>query len=125
MIYWVEDNKRYIDSLLPLFSSIHQGQKLAVSSYITLVEILTKPLAQKRKDLVVKYKELFLKESFLILAELDADSSEASAFFKAKYRLKTPDAIQLGLALAHQVDVFLTNDRRLKQVKEIPVVCLD
>ncbi|MDY0201998.1 MAG: hypothetical protein RBR40_13535 [Tenuifilaceae bacterium] len=44
---------------------------------------------------------------------------------RAKYALKTPDAIQLASALISLSDFFLTNDLRLKNVNEIEVITLD
>lgn len=125
LIYWLEKNERYLDLLFPVFSSIHEGQKQAVSSHITLIEILAKPMLERRKDLVSKYKNLFLEETYLTVANLDGNSCEAAAYFKAKYRFKTPDAIQLGLAVSEKAEIFLTNDSQLKKAHEIPVVCLE
>lgn len=43
---------------------------------------------------------------------------------RVNYNLKTPDAIQLATAMENNTDVFLTNDERLKRVKEIEVLTL-
>jgi predicted nucleic acid-binding protein len=36
-----------------------------------------------------------------------------------------PDAIQLATALQARADVFLTNDRDLRRVEEVPVLLID
>ena len=43
---------------------------------------------------------------------------------RTKYGVKTPDAIHLATAIEHKADVFVTNDRQLKKVKEIVMLYL-
>ena len=40
---------------------------------------------------------------------------------RARYYLRTPDAIHLAAAIVGGCDVFLTNDYRLTQCAEIPI----
>jgi len=48
-----------------------------------------------------------------------------SIAFRAKYGLKTPDSIQVATAIYTSADYFLTNDIRLKAIKEIETLVLD
>lgn len=50
--------------------------------------------------------------------------AETAAQLRAKYGLKTPDALQIATALEHHADYFLTNDHRLNSVTEINVITL-
>ncbi len=50
--------------------------------------------------------------------------AKEAAKIRAKYNLKTPDAIQLATAIIFGADLFLTNDGRLKPVTEIEIVVL-
>lgn len=43
---------------------------------------------------------------------------------RVNYNLKTPDAIHLATAIEHKADVFITNDKQLKKVKEIAILYL-
>jgi 4-alpha-glucanotransferase len=53
--------------------------------------------------------------------------SEAYEFIDriSEYGIKTPDSIQIATANYASADYFLTNDIRLKAVKEIKVLALD
>jgi predicted nucleic acid-binding protein len=44
---------------------------------------------------------------------------------RARYNLRTPDALQVATALVRRCEAFLTNDARLKRVTEIRVLTLD
>ena len=45
---------------------------------------------------------------------------------RAKYKgIKTADSLQLASAIVSECDVFLTNDKQLRQVEEIQVLLVD
>ena len=44
---------------------------------------------------------------------------------RAKYNLRTPDAIQLATCMIGKADAFLTNDARLKVVKDVPIIVIN
>lgn len=126
LIYWAEGHPDYAPLLEPIFLSISQKQQLVISSGITLLEVLVKPLRTNRQDLISRYKDLLLHHVNFELVTVEHSVCEAAAFLRAKYpRIKALDAIQLAIAQSRSVDVFLTNDNRLKQVQEVPVIVLD
>jgi predicted nucleic acid-binding protein len=47
-----------------------------------------------------------------------------AAELRAKYNLRAPDALQLATAIENRANYFLTNDTRLRSVKEIQSVTL-
>ena len=53
-IYFIEENPTYINIVEPLFQEISRGNLRAVTSYITLIEVLIKPLEEKNDDLIKK-----------------------------------------------------------------------
>ena len=56
---------------------------------------------------------------------ITVESAELAAELRARYSLRTPDALQVATALVRRCEVFLTNDTRLKRVAEIRVLTLD
>ncbi len=56
---------------------------------------------------------------------IDVAMASQAALLRSRYRIKTPDALQLACAMASGCQAFLTNDLRLRPVKEIPVLVLD
>jgi predicted nucleic acid-binding protein len=59
------------------------------------------------------------------LLDVDVEISTKAAELMAKYRLKTPDAIQIATAICYFSDYFLTNDKQLKIVSELNIMILD
>jgi predicted nucleic acid-binding protein len=69
----------------------------------------------------------FLKnEVNLNLLSISPEIAESAGRLRAKYNsLRTMDAIQLSAAIKAEVDIFVTNDIKLKQVTEVRVVVLN
>lgn len=124
-IYFIEKNSRYFDLIKPIISLIDARQSQGITSTITLLEVLVHPLRDGNKKLADKYKAILLSSNSLRTLEISHEISERAALLRAKYGLRTPDALQLSTAIFSKVDLFLTNDPALKKVKEVKVVVLD
>jgi predicted nucleic acid-binding protein len=129
-IYFIEENPRYISIVERIFSEISYGNILGISSYLTLLEVLVRPIKENAREIANEYRDLLLGNIFLRMFPLDDRVAEKAAELRAKYdgngfKLNTPDAIQIATGLLNGAEIFLTNDRDLKQVQEMEVVILD
>ena len=125
---FIEKSAKYFNFLDKLFikSKLQAGLLKITTSIITLIEVLTKPLAENQEELANKYRDILLNSSNTYILELNNDIAEKSAILKSKYKfLKTPDAIQLATAIYSNSDLFLSNDKKLQNLNEINVVILD
>lgn len=124
-IYFIEENKSYIDILDALFTRINEGRLTAYTSVVTLIEVLTKPIADDNEELVARYSAILTNSAHLSVVDIDSSMAIEVARLRAKYHIKTPDAIQLATGIVNAARVFITNDANLKRIKEIKVVLLD
>ncbi len=133
IIYFIQENPKYSPILKEVFSKIDQGYVSGISSFITLIELLVNPLELKNYLLADRYRYLVMNSSCFTLYPVERMVSEKAAELRAKYsgnttqgfKLKTPDAIQIASAISFGAQLFLTNDDKLKNVKEIEVLTLD
>jgi predicted nucleic acid-binding protein len=56
---------------------------------------------------------------------IDAVVADMAASLRAKYSLRTPDALQVGTAIVNRCEALLTNDNGLKRVSELSILVLD
>lgn len=124
-IYYIEENKTFIDVLHRLFTLVSEGRIVAYTSVVTLIEVLTKPIEEGNEELVKKYTALLTYSENLSLIDVDRGMAVEIARLRAKYHIKTPDAIQLATGIANGAKAFITNDANLKRVKDIQVVLLN
>ena len=127
-IYYIEQNPKYYSLLDSIFkrSNLKENPFKIVTSSITLIEVLTKPIKEKRFDLVEKYQEILLSSDNIFVLMVETNIAKKSAELKAKYGfLRTPDAIQLAAAIYGEADIFISNDKKLKEISEIKCIYLD
>ncbi len=116
-IYYIEAHKSYINILTSIFEAVSKGELTAFTSLITLIEVLTKPIESKDKNLQVRYEELLTNSQNVILCDIDKAIAVESARLRAHYKIKTPDAIQLATGFLNGAGAFITNDSSLKRLK--------
>jgi predicted nucleic acid-binding protein len=125
-IYHFERHPRYFPLTQELFSSIEAGLRKGVTSTITLMEIIVKPLALRRQDVARKYEALLVNFPNLDIADLDRNVIRQAARLRAEYRIRPPDALQASGSLLYGAEVFITNDGLLKRLQDkLKVIILD
>lgn len=127
IIYYIEENPKYLPVVDKIFSQLSgAGNSLyALSSIISLTEVLPHPLRQNKLELAQRYRDFLLHSRNFILFPVDATIAERAAEIRAQYQYRTPDAIQLATGLEHNATLFITNDKRLKSFSELTVIVLD
>ena len=124
-IYHFEDHPQYSHITERIFDAIEHGKYKAVTSVITLIEILVKPKRDGNLTAAKDYKDLLLTFPNLKIFDLDLKISDVASDLRARYAIKTPDAIQIATAVCGGSKSFITNDESLKKVEEVRVLLLD
>jgi predicted nucleic acid-binding protein len=125
VIYFVEAHPRYDALVTAIFQRIAAGVLRGVTSVITLTEVLIHPLRQGNQHLGDEYRSLLLTSGDFQTLPITADIAEQAAALRARYGLRTPDALQIATVLAAGCAALLTNDVRLQRVTELRVLVLD
>ena len=125
-IYEFEANPTYGPIVHPFFRDrLDAGKNRFGSSLLTLAEVLVLPIALGQKALADRYRAAFLPRPGFEAWEITRDVIERAAELRAKYRLKTVDALHVAAAILKRADIFLCNDNGLVRVTEIKVLVLD
>lgn len=125
LIYYVEENLTYLALMDTIVEYLEDKPIEAISSSIILTEVLNQPIRSGRFDLEQAYKNILLNNSTFRLMDVTPTIAENAAKLRAKYNLRTPDALHVATALQTNCNAFLTNDLGLKRVNEIVVLVLD
>ena len=124
-VYFVERSPVYVDRMRAVFSYVDVGSIEVVTSVITLTEALTKPLKLGNKKLEKEYVDLLLTTQNIQLVSITPAIAGRAGDLRARYNLKTPDALQVAAAIETNCQAFLTNDAGIRRVKEIAVLMVD
>jgi predicted nucleic acid-binding protein len=124
-IYFFERHTDYFPSLELLFNNLYATGAQAITSIITYIELTTYPVRQGKTQLVRKYRDYLSNSENISLFPLDMNIADHVVDLRARYQFKTPDAIQLGTALACGADYIITNDKAWQRFEEIKVVLVE
>ena len=125
IIYFIEAHPEFGPLTKIVVSAFQSGSLSAFSSVITRTEVLPKPVEAKDEILTKKFATFLKYGKNLSLIETSANVAERAGRLRGQYSgIKTIDAIQIATAIEVGADAFLTNDKKLKQVKEIKVIVL-
>lgn len=108
-----------------VFGPILHGRLSAVSSVITIAEVLVRPLRDGNASLVAELIESIHSYPNLDVLSLDSAIALRAAEVRMATRLALPDAIHIATALESGAEAFVTNDHTIRaRVASIPVVLL-
>jgi predicted nucleic acid-binding protein len=123
-IYLIEEHPEFMPLVAPIFEETARGKRELVTSAVTLLEVLVVPYRAGDLALAERYEALLTRSRGLRLIDLDRTQLRAAAQLRGRYRVRTPDALQLAAALSHGCAAFLTNDRELPEISGIRIVQL-
>jgi predicted nucleic acid-binding protein len=126
IIYYVEADAVWGPIVKKIIDTALLNKVRFVSSVVTLSEVLVKPYSESDELLQARFKQLLCAGKNLTLLEITTDIAELAAKFRGIYpTLKGMDSLQLAAAISSDSDVFLTNDRKLRNISEIKVMLLE
>ncbi len=121
-IYAVEKIEPYHSFLAPLWPAARAGQVSIVTSELTWLETLVKPMHDGNAALEALFRA-FLSAREVELIPTTLSLWEQAARLRA-LGLKTPDALHAATGLSAGCALFLTNDAVFMRVPGLPVTVL-
>ena len=124
VIYFFEQHPDFFPALKTLFDNLYEIDAQAITSIITYIELTTHPARLGKDQLVRKYRDYLTNSNNISLFPLNIDIADHVVEMRAKYPFKTPDAIQLGTAVACGADYIITNDKAWQKFEEVKVLLI-
>ncbi len=124
-IYYVENHPTYANKMDAVIEIVETMSIEIYTASIALTELLMKPLQAQNQSLVDSYRELLTDTDYIYLVSVTPAVAEKAAYLRARYGLRTPDALHVAAAISANCNVFLTNDLGLKRVSELQILILD
>jgi predicted nucleic acid-binding protein len=125
IIYFVEANPNYDARVTAIFERVESGIITGITSVISLCEVLVHPIRNQNANLQKRYREILQNSPNFYTKQINSSIAGTAAELRAKYNLRTPDALQIATASENNCDAFLCNDKNLKRVAELKFLILD
>lgn len=114
------------DSAWTILEAVEKGEFSAVSSELTLAEILVGPIKDGDDKLASHYHDLFRSNEHFLVAPVERDVLiEAAALRGIVESLRLPDAIHVATARLKECKLIVSDDRRLPTAPGLVLVRLD
>lgn len=127
-IYFIEkneDNPQYFDKMKRFFMECYKNEVSLYTSVITMEEYFVFPYRQNELKYIDSFEKLLINLDIRV-SKIDKPIAKKAAQIRAEYKsFKAMDALQLSTACMSGCDLFLTNDKQLKQFKEITCITVD
>ncbi len=124
-IYYIEkdeNNPLYFEKVKKFFRECYDNGIEFVSSVITVEEYLVFPYRIQSQCYVDMFYKL-METVDMDIMEINQEIAKKAAGIRAEYRgFKGMDALQLAAACLADCDLFLTNDKQLKQFRELTCI---
>ncbi len=121
----MEENARYVRLVNPIFAWLEGPKGHAVTSTITMLELLVQPYKLPDMDRVNKFYALLSTYPHLHWIDPTLEIADSAARLRAEYNLRTPDALQAATALVCEATGFISNDAGFKKVAGFEVAILE
>ncbi len=115
-VYWLEDHPKFAPQVQRVRERMLERKDRLCTSALTVGELLTGPYVSKNAGLASRYKDL-LRPPLLSILPFTGETADAYARIRAQWTVHPADAVQLACAAEAQVDLFLTNDERLRRIR--------
>ncbi|HWB82547.1 MAG TPA: PIN domain-containing protein [Bryobacteraceae bacterium] len=124
-IYQLEANSQYLALTERIFAWVEQADSRAVTSTITMTELLVQPYRDSDEQRVDQFFSLLSTYPHLEWIGPDLGIADLTARLRATHRLRTPDAIQAATAMQWGATALLTNDAVFERVTEMETLVLE
>ena len=124
-IYQLEANPRYVGLTDHVFRWLEAPNRSAVTSTITMAELLVKPYQTSDERKVDEFYGLLSTYPNLDWISPDLAIADRAARIRATLRLRTPDALQAATAVESRATAMITNDAAFGRVSEFETLLVE
>ena len=116
LVYFLERHPIHHDTARRILKRIEEGELAGVISSLVFAELLVPVYRAGDNSKAGTVLRLLTSFPNLKLFDITPRISAEAARLRARYGLRTPDAIHAATALAAGADLFVTNDRDLQKI---------
>ncbi|HEX4056615.1 MAG TPA: type II toxin-antitoxin system VapC family toxin [Tepidisphaeraceae bacterium] len=124
IVYSVESRSPFREAVLSRLGQVEGTPGgILLTSRLSRLECRVKPLRENNAALLATYEGFFTR-ALVNVIEIGPNIVERATELRARYGLKTPDAIHVATAIEEHADLLLTGDRELARCGEVKVEIL-
>lgn len=124
-IYYLEQNPYYFEKAKEFFLYCYENDIEMITSTITIEEYFVYPYKSGKLELINNFQN-FVSSLGIRVINIDKRIANQAAMIRTEFKdFKSMDVLQIATAIESHCDLFLTNDKQLRQEKKIECITLD
>ena len=125
LIYFLDNDSNFGMKTKAILEEILSNNKILITSVITCAEYLVYPYRTHNQEKIDVFFD-FTSACGIELIPVSAETAKLAAKIRAEYKdFKGMDALQLAIAVQTGCDLFLTNDKQLRQFQDIRCITVE
>lgn len=98
---------------------VRPGRNPATLSAVSVTEVLVEPIGSGAAPMIARVVEFLLRFPNVSLREIDFAVAREAAVLRARYRLRTPDALVIASGLRAGVEHLISDDAEWKKLRDL------
>ncbi len=123
-VYHFEANPVFGEAAGRVLQATEDGRLSLVTSILSLMEVLVVPKRNAATALARRYRDFFGGFPNLTMVEIGTEVVEVASDLRARFRVRTPDALHIATAMVARAEGFISEDGRLPAGLPIPLLRL-
>ena len=125
LIYFLDEDIRFGGKMRAILESILNSGKRLITSSVTCEEYLVYPYRTANQEKADVFFE-FTDDCHIDIIPITVEIAKRAAAVRSRFpHFKGMDALQLAAAVTAGCDVFLTNDKQLRQFRDIHCITVE
>lgn len=124
-IYSFETHPKYVVSAREVLAWVEHPGHSAITSTVTLTELLVKPYQSLEERVVRRMKSFLISYPNLEWVPADIEIADLAGRLRAEHGLKTPDAILAATTIQSAATGLVTNDVVFKRVPQFETLVIE
>ena len=121
-IYLLEKNPEFYENVKQFFLDCFKDENELYTSTVTIEEYCIIPYRNNNQKIISDFYKL-IQDMDIKIIDVDSQVADKAARIRAEYKsFKGMDSLQLATACETKCEVFLTNDKQLRQFTKIKVI---
>lgn len=125
IIYFLDEDINFGNKARMILEEVLTSGITVCTSVITYEEYLVQPYKKGNIEKAKAFEE-FLHDFMIPVFKIDIETAKKAALIRSAYNgFKGMDSLQLASACSSGCDLFLTNDKQLRQFKDMKCITID
>lgn len=123
-IYFLNGKEPFLSTVAPFLEAVYKGEVIGYTGDAVLAEVMVHPYKQGNLATIERCNAFFSQKNFLTVLSHDSKAFDLAAKLSGTEGMKLVDSLHMATALQAGCAFMITQDKGMKSVDGIEIICL-